>query len=31
MIKPVNFLHFEFTGFGPEAAHLQDYTEQQRK
>jgi hypothetical protein len=31
MIKPGNFLHFEFTGHGPEAAHLQHYTEQQRK
>jgi hypothetical protein len=31
MVKPANFLHFEFTGFGPEAAHLQHYTEQQRK
>lgn len=31
MVKPGNFLHFEFTGFGPEAAHLLHYTEQQRK
>ncbi len=31
MVKPANFLRFEFTGFGPEAAHLLHYTEQQRK
>jgi hypothetical protein len=31
MVKPANFLHFEFIGFGPEAAHLLHYTEQQRK
>ncbi|MES2427273.1 MAG: hypothetical protein V4560_09890 [Bacteroidota bacterium] len=31
MVKPTNFLHFEFTGFGTEAAHLLHYTEQYRK
>jgi hypothetical protein len=31
MIKPHNFLHFEFTGQSYEAAHLLHYTEQQRK
>jgi RecA-family ATPase len=31
MTKPCNFLHFEFTGYGPEAAHLMHYTEQHRK
>jgi RecA-family ATPase len=31
MVKPCNFLHFEFTGNGPESAHLMHYTEQYRK
>jgi hypothetical protein len=31
MVKPYNFLHFEFTGQSPEANHLLHYTEQQRK
>ncbi len=31
MVKPSNFLHFEFTGHGHEASHLLHYTEQQRK
>ena len=29
--KPHSFLHFEFTGHGPETTHLLHYTEQQRK
>jgi hypothetical protein len=31
MIKPYNFLHFDFCGREPEARHLLHYTEQQRK
>lgn len=31
IIKPSNFLHFDFTGREPEARHLLHYTEQQRK
>jgi len=31
IIKPYNFLHFDFTGQEPEARHLLHYTEQQRK
>jgi len=31
MVKPCNFLHFEFSGHGHEATHLLHYTEQQRK
>ncbi|WP_214072375.1 AAA family ATPase [Mucilaginibacter sp. dw_454] len=31
LVKPQNFLHFEFTGQANEAAHLLHYTDQQRK
>lgn len=31
IVKPANFVQFEFKGCAAEAAHLQHYTEQQRK